>query len=104
MMESVSSYAHMGALPNDGYVVATLRVIARGTQTSPCRSGAVTVTTQSICSECLSSLESRLLLASLFMGLSGCRYWFWGKHRADRAHYEVVARCGCRPHLEGGTN
>jgi hypothetical protein len=28
MMESVSSYAHMGTLPNDGYVIATLIVVA----------------------------------------------------------------------------
>jgi hypothetical protein len=32
-----------------------------------------------------------------------CWYWFWDKHRADRATYEtiVTARCKCHPQFEG---
>ena len=32
-----------------------------------------------------------------------CWYWFWDKHRADRATYEttVIARFKCHPQYEG---
>jgi hypothetical protein len=37
----------------------------------------------------------------LLLWLLGVWYWARDKHRADRATYEVTARCACHPHLEG---
>ena len=37
----------------------------------------------------------------LMLWLLGCWYWFWHKHRSDRATYDVTARCKCHPQFEG---
>jgi len=51
--------------------------------------------------EMILSLGVGVFASDVLLWLLGFWYWLSDRHRADRATYEVIARCACHPHAEG---